>query len=186
MTTGYRIENQWAVYYLTFTVVDWVDVFSRKIYRDILIESLKYCREEKGLYVWAYVIMTNHMHCILSARNGNLSDIIRDFKRFTATQIISSINKTPESRRDWMLKRFEFSARRNVRSSEHQFWLYDNHAVELTSLKFINQKINYIHSNPIAAGWVDKPEEWMYSSARNYCNLPALIEIDLMDIPYSI
>ena len=161
-------------------------MLSRKIYRDILIDSLNYCRKEKGLCIWAYVIMTNHMHCILSAKNGNLSDIIRDFKRFTATKIISSINKTPESRRDWIMKRFEFSARRNVRSSENQFWLYDSHAVELESLKFINQKMNYIHSNPVRAGWVDKPEDWMYSSARNYCNLPALIDIDLMDIPYSI
>jgi putative transposase len=184
MTTGCSIQNQASPYFLTFTVVDWVDVFTRKIYRDIVIDSLKYCRTYKELQVWAYVIMSNHMHCILSAKKQNLSDIIRDFKRHTASTILKAIQSPDESRRDWMMKRFEFSARSNLRNTEHQFWTHENHPVELVSEKFTSQKLNYIHLNPVRAGLVERAEDWLYSSARNYIYQPALMEIDIMDIAY--
>jgi REP element-mobilizing transposase RayT len=103
MSTGYQIYNQSGSYFLTLQVVDWIDIFSRKVYRDIILDSLDYCRKNKGLQIWAYVIMTNHIHCILSAENGNLSDIIRDFKRHTASKILAEIQESPESRKDWML-----------------------------------------------------------------------------------
>jgi REP element-mobilizing transposase RayT len=180
----YKIRDQAGLYFLTFTVVDWVDVFSRKSHRDKILESLIYCRREKGLKIWGYVIMTNHVHCILSASNNNLSDVIRDFKRFTATSIISLIETTPESRRDWMLRRFEFAIKRGQRNEYRQFWKHDNHPVELISLKFIHQKLNYIHNNPVKAGWVERSSDWMYSSMRNYCYLPSLMEIDLLDINF--
>ena len=182
MDGGYKIRDQYGLYFLTFTVVDWVDILSRKVYRDILIDSLDHCRRHKGMCIWAYVIMTNHMHCILSARNGNLSNLVRDYKRFTATEIIKAISTVNESRSDWMLKRFEFASRQNARNSEHQFWMHDNHPMELNTPQFINQKMNYIHNNPVAAGWVDDPSDWLYSSQRNYCNKPAILEIDLIDV----
>src|SRR5690242_6684658 len=124
MTTGYRINNQANPYFLTFTVVDWVDVFTRKIYRDIIVDCFKYCRNNKGLKIWAFVIMSNHVHCILNATQNNLSDILRDFKRHTASHILKTIQHTTESRRDWMMKRFEFAARSNARSNPHQFWMH--------------------------------------------------------------
>ena len=88
MSTGYQIEDKSGAYFLTFQVVDWVDVFTRKIYRDIVLDSMEHCRKQKGLQIWAYVIMTNHVHCIMSSINGNLPDIVRDFKRHTATTIL--------------------------------------------------------------------------------------------------
>jgi len=184
MTTGYKIVAPDRAYFLTFTVVDWVDIFTRKIYRDIVLDSFRYCRTFKGLKIWAYVIMSNHVHCILSAQKENLSDIIRDFKRHTASTILKTIQSPRESRRDWMMKRFEFAAMSNVRNSPHQFWLHDNHAEELITLPFTAQKLNYIHLNPVRAGFVEKPEEWLYSSARDYRLMPSLMEIDLMDINY--
>ena len=181
MTTGYKIEAPLHAHFLTFQVIDWVDVFSRKEYRDIALQSLDFCRKGKGLQIWAYVIMTNHIHAILSARDGNLPAIIRDFKRFTATHIIKAIQTPQESRSDWMLKRFEFAARSNVRSSHHQFWTHENHAEVNYSQDFFIQKLTYIHMNPVRAGWVLKPEDWYCSSLRNYLGLPAPIEIDVMD-----
>lgn len=83
-----------------------------------------------------------------------------------------------------MMKRFEFAARSTVRNHPHQFWMHDNHAEELITAGFTNQKPNYIHMNPGRAGLVDKPEDWNYSRARNYLFQPALMEIDLMDINY--
>jgi len=182
MTTGYQIKNRAGAFYFTFTVVDWVDVFTRKKYRDIILESLTYCRKRKGLLVWGYVIMSNHMHCILSATNLKLPEILHDFKSHTAKAILEAIQDPGESRQDWMLKRFEFAARKNVRNSQHQFWMHRNRAIELISPGFIKQKLNYIHQNPVKAGWVEKPEDWLYSSARNYCYQWSLIEIDMLDI----
>ena len=184
MTTGYLINHPSNAYFLTFTVVDWVDIFTRKIYRDIIIDSLKYCRSFKGLKVWGYVIMSNHMHSILSAQQNNLPDIIRDFKRHTASTILKSIQSHDESRRDWMMKRFEFAARSNARNNLHQFWIHDNHAEELVTRNFTIQKLDYIHSNPVRAGLVDKAQDWIYSSARNYLYQPALMEVDVMDIGF--
>lgn len=184
MTTGYKIDNTARAYFLTFTVVDWVDVFTRKKYRDIVLESFKYCRAHKNLKIWAYVIMSNHVHCILSTHKGNLSAILRDFKRHTASTILATIQTPRESRRDWMMKRFEFAAMSNVRNSPHQFWQHDNHAEELNTLRFTAQKLNYIHLNPVRAGLVAKAEDWLYSSARDYMLLDSLMEIDLMDINF--
>ena len=83
-----------------------------------------------------------------------------------------------------MLKRFEFAAKSNSRNGNYQFWMHDNRAKELITHKFTAQKLDYIHSNPVRTGLVEKPEDWMYSSARNYMNLPALMEVDIMDINF--
>lgn len=158
-----------------------MDVFTRKIYRDIVLDSLTYCRQQKGLEVYGYVVMSNHVHLMVRASNENLSDVLRDFKKFTASQILKQIaNSEVESRSDWMLKRFEFAAQRHVRNSAYQFWTHENHAVEIISNKFIDQKLNYIHQNPVRAGWVEEPEEYLYSSARNYGGRAGLIEIDFI------
>jgi len=124
------------------------------------------------------------MHSIMSAKNGNLPAIIRDFKRHTASHILKAIQFPEESRRDWMMKRFEFAARSNVRNTEHQFWTHENHPIECVSEKFLSQKLNYIHLNPVRAGLVEKGEDWLYSSARNYMLLPGLMEIDMLELSY--
>ncbi len=131
---------------MTFTVVGWIDVFTRKVYKDVLINSLQYCIKEKGLNVHAYVIMSNHMHVILSAKEGYvLSDIIRDLKRHTAKTIIETIQTTKEeSRSEWMLKLFNYYAKYNKNNSTNQFWRRNNKPIELSSPKWINQKLAYI------------------------------------------
>ncbi len=182
MSTGYQIDNQEGFYFLTFQVVHWVHIFSRKIYRDLVIKSLDYCRKNKGLQIWAYVIMTNHIHAIMSAKDNNLSNLVRDFKRYTATHILKEIQNISESRRDWMTKRFEFAARSHRRNSEMQFWTHENHARELVSMEFLCQKLAYIHENPIRAGWVENAEDWIYSSERNYIGKDSILEIDLLDL----
>jgi REP element-mobilizing transposase RayT len=182
MSTGYQIDDPGATHFLTMTVVDWVDIFSRKIYRDILMDSLRYCRAEKGLQIWGYSIMTNHIHCIVRAKNRNLPSILRDFKRHTSSKILKAIASVPESRRDWMLKRFEFAARKNSREGFYQFWQHNNHAEVILTHDFFIQKLAYIHLNPVRAGWVDKPEDWIYSSMRNYLGMDGLIEIDVSDL----
>ena len=148
---GYKIRNQAAIHFITFAVAEWVDVFTRKGYRDIVLESLKYCQSEKGLLLHCWCIMSNHLHLILSAKNHDLSDILRDFKKFTSKQIIEAIQSNDhESRKDWMLKIFREEGMKNSRNKNYQFWRQDNQPQELYSPAFIFQKINYTHNNPVS------------------------------------
>lgn len=180
---GHKIVNQNSLHFITFTVVGWIDVFTRKTYKDIIIESLKYCIQEKGLHLYGYVIMSNHMHVIISSDDGiNLSDIVRDFKKYTAKKIIDTIQSSPqESRREWMMKLFKYYAKYNKNNAVYQFWRRDNRPTELSSPKWINQKLAYIHLNPVRAGLVDKAEDYPYCSARNYLGMDGLIDVELLD-----
>jgi REP element-mobilizing transposase RayT len=179
MTHGYQIKNQSALYYLTFQIVHWTDIFTRKVYRDIVINSLQYCQQNKGLVICAYVIMSNHVHILAASENDNLSDIVRDFKRHTSKKIIETIENEPESRRDWLLMIFRYAARKHSRNDKYQVWTHENHAEEIFSNKFIEQKVNYIHNNPVRSGIVVKPEDYLYSSARNYADLESLLDVSM-------
>ncbi|MBC8319284.1 MAG: transposase [Bacteroidetes bacterium] len=182
MSDSYQINDQNAMYFLTLQVVFWLDVFTREVYRKIVIESLSYCRNHKKLEVYGYVIMSNHVHLMLSSANGTLSDTIRDLKKFTANNIIDSIKNGTESRRKWLLSEMAFAARKHKRNSYHQFWTHNNHAVELSTNEMMDQRLKYIHQNPVKAGIVDGAVDYLYSSARNYCDgMQGLIEIDLID-----
>jgi putative transposase len=166
---GYKIRNKKEVYFISFAVVEWIDVFTRKQYRDLLVESIKYCQENKGLLVHAWCIMSNHVHLITSAVNEDLPDILRDLKKFTSKQIIAAIEKNEhESRREWMLDLFKNKAAHSSHNKNYQFWRQDNQPKECFSPAFTVQKLNYIHNNPVEAGLVNKPEDYVYSSAIDY------------------
>ncbi|MBC7948795.1 MAG: transposase [Chitinophagaceae bacterium] len=166
---GYKIRNQAAIHFITFAVVEWVDVFTRKEYSDIILNSIKHCQDEKGLLLNSWCIMSNHLHLIGSAKNKNLSDILRDFKKFTSKEIVKAIEVNPkESRGDWMLRIFREEGQRNSRNVSYQFWRQENHPIELYSSAFIFQKMNYIHNNPVEAGIVERPEHYLYTSAKDY------------------
>ena len=170
-TGGYKIRNKEGIHFVTFAVTEWVDVFTRQEYRDIVLNSIWHCQKEKGLVLYAWCLMSNHIHLIVSAINYEASDILRDFKKYTSKKIITAIQENPgESRKEWMLKIFESAGTHNSRNTNYQFWRQDNQPKELYSENFIQQKLNYILNNPVEAGIVDKAEEYLYSSARDYYN----------------
>jgi len=177
---GYKIRDQNGLYFLTFTVVGWIDLFSRKVYRDILISNMQYCMQEKNLAIGAYVIMTNHMHCIWQQKVGNLSDTLRDFKSYSTKKMMQAIERENESRRNWLQYMFEFYAAPSNKHSEYKMWTGDNHPEEITSEKFLRTKLNYIHENPVRAGFVENPEHYVYSSASNYISGKGRMEIDYL------
>ncbi len=178
---NYYIGNQNAIYFLTLTVTDWVDVFTRLSYKNIVVESLEYCRKNKGLNLYAWCLMTNHLHMVCSIdAPKRMSDFLRDFKSFTAKGILDEIAQTGESRKDWMLYRFEFAGKFDKRIQKYRFWQDKNHPIELHNTEMIEQKTNYIHQNPVRTGIVENPEDYLYSSARNYAGLSAVIEIDMI------
>jgi putative transposase len=177
----YTINKDSNAFFLTMTVIDWIDVFTRKNHKIAIVESLIYCQQNKGLNIFGWCLMTNHLHLIVSANeNINLSDIIRDFKKFTSKKIVSQIQEEPESRRDWMLDKFEFAGRFNSKIKEYKFWQDGNHAEEILTGEFAQQKLDYIHNNPVRAMIVAEPHEYLFSSARNYADMKGLIEVTLI------
>lgn len=165
MGKAFQITDQNALYFVTATIVDWVDVFTKPRYKDVIIDSLNYCIEKKGLEVYAYVIMTNHAHLIVRSSQGILSQTLRDFKKFTSRSIVHLVKQEPESRREWMLHRFRWNAGNYQDTTEHQVWIHGNHPISIMSKHFFIQKQNYIHTNPVKAGIVVFPEDYIYSSA---------------------
>jgi putative transposase len=141
---NYFITDQNAIYFVTFTVTDWVDIFTRKEDRFEIAESLNFCIKNKGLTVYAWCLMSNHLHLVCQAREGfRISEIIRDFKKFTSKTILKIIQEIPESRKDWLLYRFEFAGKFDNRIKKYKFWQETNHAVLLDTNEMIEQRINY-------------------------------------------
>lgn len=162
MAYEYRIKDQHAIYFITSTVHQWCDVFTRQLYVDILIDSLKFCQQEKGLKIYGYVFMTNHIHLIVQSEIVPLSDILRDFKKFTSKQIMRAIENNPkESRKKWLLW---------LLKKEEKVWFWEEgyHGEEIYSEEFFLTKLKYMHLNPVRAGIVLKEEEYLNSSCGDY------------------
>ena len=175
---NYFITGQNGVYFLTFTVEDWIDVFTRKEYKVVVADSLNYCIANKGLEVFAWCLMSNHIHLVCRAKeNDRISDIIRDFKKFTAKAILKMIEKEPESRREWMLYRFRQAGKFDNRIKTYKFWQETNHAILLDQTSMIGQRINYTHENPVRAMIVFKAEDYLYSSARDYAGQKGFVNV---------
>ena len=174
MSTKYKCKNISGLYFVTITVRHWIDIFTRRNYNDIIVESLNYCSKEKGLEIYAWVIMTNHIHLIIKAKDGFLlPDILRDLKKFTSKQIIKAIEDNPqESRKEWLLRGF----RMNNQRGHYQFWQVGSHPIELWSAAVIDEKLNYLHQNPVKSGFVFRAEDYMYSSAADYAGEKGLVD----------
>jgi REP element-mobilizing transposase RayT len=165
MSESYKISED-GIYFITFTLVGWLDVFTRRIYQDDLCESIIFCQEQKGLRVFGYCIMPSHVHMLVYSENQNLSGILQSLKSYSAKKIMSAIrDSSQESRRELFLHQFRYFGSKK-KNSQLQFWKHDNHAFYLYSNEMIQQKLDYIHFNPVEAGFVNKPEEWRLSSAN--------------------
>ncbi len=166
-----KITDQYATYFLTLTIVGWIDLFTRKQCAQLILDSFRYCQQKKGLILYAYVIMGSHLHILASAREGSsgLSAILRDFKSFTSKEIIKWItDNRKESRRHWLSRTFKLYGKYNSNNEVYQIWQQYNCPIQCITPSFTRQKLNYIHNNPVKAGIVDRAEEYRWSSARNY------------------
>jgi len=170
MSSKYKAYDNQSPHFVTFTVVGWVDVLTREAYKKIICESLRYCIKEKGVILHAWVVMSNHLHLIISMKDGHtISDFVRDFKKFTAKEIISAIENNPqESRREWLLNMFRFAGSNNNSNTTNQFWQQDYHPVVLDTQEKFLQRLNYLHENPVRAGFVWDAIQYKYSSAIDY------------------
>jgi putative transposase len=163
-------------------VVNWIDLFIRNEYRQVLLDSWQYCVRNKGLQVYGWCMMTSHVHMIIGTEKDDMQNIVRDMKRHTSISLRNAIKQHPqESRREWLLKMMEEAGHSNSNNLGFQLWRQDNHPIELNRPDILHQKLDYIHNNPVAAGFVEKPEDYLYSSARNYYGLSSLFDVILLN-----
>ncbi|MDP4203736.1 MAG: transposase [Bacteroidota bacterium] len=180
MSRKYKFYKPDGVYFVSFATVNWIDVFTRRVYKDIVVESLNYCIQEKGLVVYAWVIMSNHVHLVIASKTGALEDVMRDLKRHTSKAILKEIEENPqESRKEWMLWMFRRAGEKNCNNSKYQFWQQHNQPEELGREAYaIDRAIAYIHENPIRAGFTDRAEEYPYSSAVDFAGGKGRVNIE--------
>ncbi|AEV33511.1 REP-associated tyrosine transposase [Owenweeksia hongkongensis] len=178
MSRKYKFHNPEGIYFVSFAVVEWLDVFTRNEYKDILLESLRFCQKKKGMEIFAWCIMTNHVHLVFRTTASQKPELVLgDFKRFTSKEIVEAISNNPrERRREWLLAKFKEAAMGSSNVKNFQFWRHDNRPIEVWSNKVISEKINYVHNNPVEEGFVFRPEDYVYSSASDYAGIQGVLE----------
>jgi len=166
------LENEYP-YFLTCTIVNWLPLFGFERVTEIILESLRFLQKEQRLTIQAYVIMEHHLHLV--ALSDNLSKEIGDFKSYTARTIITLLEN---EQAEFWLSQLRIHKAEYKKDRQYQFWQEGNHPQQIYSQKMMQQKIDYIHNNPVRKGYVDEQVHWRYSSARNYAGLPSLLEIE--------
>ena len=169
----YVITEPAQPHFLTCTVLEWLPVFTRPATVRIVLDSWQYLREQEGMRLHGYVVLENHLHFVAGAQQ--LDSCVSRFKSFTARRIIDYLQA---QRVEQYLKRLSFAKRAHKTDREHQFWQEGSHAEMILHEAMMREKLDYIHNNPVKRGYVDKPEHWRYSSARNYLGQEGLIVID--------
>ncbi len=176
MRSRYTIKEPGGPYFLTCTVVNWLSLFTRKPYFDLLIDSLQFCRRQKGLKLYAYVLMDNHLHLVAAA--DRLTDIIRDFKSYTAKLLLAQLE---QDQKTWILNQLQYYKQPTKTKSAYQVWQEGFHPQQIISEAMLHQKVDYLHHNPVRAGMVARPEDWVYSSAGDYAGEKGVIALDVLE-----
>jgi putative transposase len=178
MSRKYKFRDQSKLYFVSFATVYWIDLFVRPTYVEILLSSLGLCQKEKGLEIYAWCIMTSHLHLIIGTKDKPMQDILRDFKSFTSRKLKEEISNHPgESRKEWMTWMMQRAGHKNGNNKGWQLWQQHNKPIELSSNNIMDQKLDYVHMNPVVAGFVNEPEHWKYSSAIDYAGGKGLLNI---------
>ncbi|MFY0675129.1 MAG: transposase [Bacteroidia bacterium] len=159
--------------YFTMTIVGWQELFIRRNYQEIVVKNINHAIEKKGLQVFGYVVMPNHIHMLASSTKEKLGLIVQSFKSFSAKELHKEVSETEQhSRKQRLLNAFAY----HVNSEDRQFqvWTHDNEPKLCYSQEFTSQKLNYIEMNPVEAGFVDEPEYWRLSSANPHSPIPVM------------
>ncbi len=166
------------MYFVTSTVVEWIPIFTSKPYFELMVDALRFCRESKDLMLYAFVILENHFHLVVSG--PLLSRIIQSLKRHTSREIVRLLQR---QKKEWVLNQLAFYKKRYKTESCYQVWQEGFHPELIQSEEMLTQKIQYLHFNPVARGYVDRPEHWRYSSARNFVGADEIVlEVDPLPV----
>ena len=179
MSRKYKFHDNDKLYFVSFATVQWIDIFVREEYIQVMIYSFKHCQEKKGLEIYGWCIMPSHIHMIIGSKKNKLEDIVRDMKKHTSIELKAAIkNNIQESRKEWILWMMERAGNINSNNIDWQFWQQHNKPLEIKDQVMFDTTLAYIHQNPVVAGFVINPEDWKYSSARDFCGRKGLVELN--------
>ena len=159
-------------HFMTLTVQGWLPVFTRPESVSILLDSFRFLMNE-GLRIHAWVILENHLHLV--AQSPQLDKDIARFKSFTAHQLLAYLQ---QQKATTLLNQLQQLKLAHKTDRQFQFWQEGVHPEWISSVEMMRQKIEYIHQNPVKRGYVDLPEHWRYSSARDYMGVEGLLPVD--------
>jgi len=175
---GYRITEGMGVYFVTFTIVDWLPIFIDETAGEIVTASLNHCIQHKNLRVIAYVIMPTHLHAILFDEDFNpqrLNKTLTEYRKFTGKQLSIHVDTHYSGS-------FASILRAQPRTDrERQFWQQGWHAEGIFTQSFLEQKVDYIHMNPCRKGLVHEPQDWRFSSARFWLEGKS-VDVEISDV----
>lgn len=165
--------------FITLQTVDWVDLFIRPVYKQMIVHSLNHFIESKGLVVYAWCLMTHHLHLLAKSDNDTaIADLENEYRTFTNTKLLEAIDTEPAVRKEWMLGRFKNYSLFGF-GKKLQVWEGSNSSAfaSMKQPELIIEHIGYIHQSPVRDKIVDTPAEYLYSSARDYTGSRGLVQI---------
>jgi putative transposase len=170
--TRYRFAEPHLPHFLTDTVVEWLPIFTRPEAAQILFDAWTHQQRHAGLHIYGFVVLENHLHAVAQA--PRLPDTWREFKSFTARRLIDLLE---EHRAKPLLERLHLALKAERSDRGHQLWQEGSHPQCIQGEEMLRQKLDYIHNNPVKRGFVDEPEHWRWSSARNDAGREGMIEV---------
>ncbi len=181
MSRAYKFRDQNKPHFVSFAVVNWIDLFTRKEYCYTILESLEFCQKTKGLIIHAWTIQPSHIHLIIGTKDKPMQEIMRDFKSYTSRELKEQIiNHPTESRKEWLIWMFERAGKKNGNNKNWQLWQQHNQPIELWDNYMIDNKLTYLHDNPVEAEIVVMPEDYKWSSAIDYTGSKGLLNVELL------
>ena len=181
MPTKFKIKDKDKSYFLTLNTIGWVDVFSKKEQKLLIVEALNEYQKNKGLEIFAYCLMTNHLHIICKAKEGyDLSNVIKEFKKTTSKLIVKLIKMKTEKRKEWLLQFFKKTFDHLMPKQRFKVWQGNNHAILIYSDDLLIQKTNSIHQDPVEEMIVENPTDYIFSSAKNYAGMKNILEVEVL------
>ena len=178
MSRKYKFGDNSGLYFISFAVINWIDLFIRKEYKDIVLDSWRFYQKEKGLGIYGWCIMSSHVHMIVGTTGRPLEKTIGEMKSFTSRSLRKAIeDNVGESHKEWLIEMMKQAGLDNNNNNDWQLWQQHNQPIELKNPEIFHQKLQYIHDNPVEAGFVEKEEDYLYSSARDFNGRKGLIEL---------
>jgi len=176
--------EQHACYHLTFNVIDWTDIFIKPVFKQIIAESLNYFAAKKGLIIYGWCLMTNHLHVLARAREAHgLTLLANEFKKFTTRIILDDIDAESEVRRTWIMKKFNGTGRPLKLADKFQVWQsgFNPISIDLANSDAFFEQLEQIHGSPVRDRIVSRPEDYIYSSARDYAGMKGLVNVTVLE-----
>ncbi len=169
----YKIYETTHPHFVTCTILHWLPLFTRQESVQIILDCLKFLQEKDNLKLYAYVILENHLHMVISS--DDLHKTMQSFKQYTAKQLLELLKKENVTT---LLEQLAFYKKAHHQEKSYQVWEEGYQPKLIQDEAMMKIKVDYIHNNPVKRGYVDEDIHWRYSSARDYNGMIGLIEIE--------